>query len=405
MSQRIIFHLDVDAFFASAEQSLNPFLRGKPVIVGGLANQRGVVHSASYEARAFGVKTGMPLSQARKLCPHAIFLKGNFLHYRYLSRSIYRILQQYSPAVEISSLDDMYMDMTGMSRLFSHPEIAAKAIQQEIDSTLHLPVSIGIGSSKLISRLASAQNKPRGITYIPPEQELEFLHALPVSQLIGVGHVTESLLAELGIQTVGQLARIPKRTLEQLFGTNGVRLWEFAHGIDPRPVRPWKARRQISRETTFEEDTDDPGLVLATLQYLSERIAMKLRKEHLVCNRISVRIRFSDFQQRVASSRLPLPTQDASAIVTVIHRLFRSIADRRVRIRHVHLAASQLEPENWQPQFFQQSASREALLDSIDEIRRRYGFTAILPATTRMLQKKYRMEKHGYILHTPSLSQ
>ncbi|HHM23817.1 MAG TPA: DNA polymerase IV [Bacteroidetes bacterium] len=405
MASRCIFHVDVDAFFASVEQSLNPHLRGRPVIVGGLPHQRGVVHSASYEARACGVKTGMPLSEARRRCPQAVFLKGNFLHYKYVSREILKILQTFSPKVEFTSLDDAYVDMTGTNRRFSHPRRAAQAMQQEIDRRLGVPVSIGIGTSKLISRLASAQHKPRGITYVPPGKEREFLAPLPVSALIGVGRVTEQLFQEMGVRTVGQLARLPKRALEQLLGANGIRLWEFANGIDPREVEPCRLRRQISRETTFEEDTDDLQVVMATLQYLCERIAMKLRTERLACGRVHLRIRYADFEQRAAGRKLSHHTQDASVLMAMVHRLIEAVGGRRVRIRHVHISVGDLEPQNWQPDFFSGGARNEALLHGIDEIRRRYGFSAVLPAKTKILQSRYRLDKHGYILHTPSLSQ
>ena len=405
MAQRWIFHLDVDAFFASAEQSLNPHLRGKPVIVGGFPHQRGVVHSASYEARARGVRTGMPLSEARRRCPEAIFLKGNFLHYKFISRQIFRILQTFSPLVEFTSLDDAYVDMTGMDRRCRHPQEAAKAMQETIARQLTVPVSIGIGTSKLISRIASAQHKPRGITYVPPGKELSFLHPLPVAELPGVGRVTEAVLLEMGIRTVGELARIPKQTLQQLLGANGLKLWEFANGIDRREVRPFRPRRQISRETTFEEDTDDLQLVTATLHYLCERIAMKLRRERLACGNIHLRIRYADFNSRSIGCKLSLHTQDAGVLAAAVQKLFAQAGGRRLRIRHVHISVSDLEPAHWQPDFFAADKRREDLLQSIDEIRARFGFSAVLPAKTQILRTKYRMDKHGYILHTPSLSQ
>jgi len=405
MKTKIIFHLDVDAFFASAEQSLNPFLRGKAVIVGGYANQRGVVHTASYEARALGVCTGMPLHRAKQLCPQAVFLKGNFYHYKFISKELLKILLTYSPLVEFTSLDDVYIDMTGSNRRFPDPRKAAADMQQNINQRLHIPVSIGIGTSKLISRIASGQQKPRGITWVPAGKERDFLLPLPISELLGVGRVTENLLFEMGIQTIGQLAKTPKQALQQLLGANGIKIWEYANGIDQREVLPCRLPKQISRETTFEEDTSDLQVVMATFQYLCERIAMKLRKQRLTCGRLHLHIRYSDFQVSAISRKLSVPTQDGAVLNALLHNLYTDIHHRRIRIRHVQISVAELEPENWQPDFFTTSSKNKNLCASIDEIRNRFGFTAVLPAKTQILKTKYRMEKDGYVLHTPSLSQ
>ena len=405
MKNRIIFHLDVDAFFASAEQSFNPFLRGKPVIVGGYAHQRGVVHTSSYEARAVGVKTGMALHEAKRLCPKATFLKGNIFHYKYISKEILKILLKYSPLVESTSLDDSYIDMTGTERKFPNPHRVAEEIQTTIYKRLHIPVSLGIGTSKLISRIASGHQKPRGITYVPPEKEKQFLIPLPISEILGVGRITENLLFELGIKTVGQLSKMPKQVLQQLLGVNGLKIWEFANGIDKREVKPFKIPKQISRETTFEEDTNDSKVVMATFQYLCERIAMKLRKQRLACSRLYLRVRYSDFKSDSIGRKLPIHTQDAAVLYSMVHQLYNQLQQRRIRIRFVHISVSDIEPENWQPDFFATNTKNKNLLTSVDEIRNRFGFTAVLPAETQILKSKYRMDKNGYILHTPSLSQ
>ncbi len=405
MKHKSIFHIDVDAFFASAEQSFNPFLRGKPVIVGGHAHQRGVVHTGSYEAREDGVRTGMPLYEAKRLCPRAIFLKGNFLHYKFISKEILKILTKYSPIVESTSLDDFYMDMTGSYRKFPHLQTAAEDIQKTIDEQLYVPVSIGIATSKLVSRIASGQQKPHGLTYVPPGKEKKFLNPLPISKLLGIGRVTENLLFEIGIQTIKQLAKIPKNTLLQLLGANGSKIWQYANGIDTREVAPFRMPKQISRETTFEEDTSDPQVVMATFQYLCERITMKLRQQHLTCGRLYLRIRYSDFKSDSIGRKLPVHTQDAAVLNSMMQQLNGQLRQRRVRIRYVHISVSDIEPENWQPDFFALNTKTKNLLASVDEIRNRFGFTAILPAETHTLKSKYRIDKNGYILHTPSLSQ
>ncbi len=402
---RCIFHIDVDAFFASAEQSFNPLLREKPVIVGGFPTQRGVVHSASYDARARGVRTGMPLRQAQALCPEAVFLKGDFRHYHFLSEQLLRLYRRFSPRVEFASLDDAYLDMSGTRHLWPNPVEAARAIQNAAWERWHLPVSIGIGSSKLVSRLASDKKKPRGLTFVPPGHELAFLHPLPVGKLPGVGRVTERQLFELGITTIGELARLSKSLLHQLFGKNGERLWELANGKDPREVQPIKIPRQLSRETSFEDDVADAAVVLSTVRYLLERIAQKLREKRLMARRVGVKIRYTGFQSFARMGTLPHATDDAALLAEFAEELFGKLPVRRERFRFVQVQVSGCEPAAWQGQLFPFEEKQKTLHGSIDAIRSRYGFMAILPAKTLLLQTNYRMDSHGYILHTPSLSQ
>jgi len=401
----IILHIDVDAFFASAEQSFNPILRDRPVIVGGLPTQRGVVHSASYDARERSVRKGMPLFEAYKRCPEAVFLKGNYRHYRYIARQLLEIYQEFTPAVEFSSLDDAYLDVTGTTHLWKGPVQMAKKIQAAVWDRLHIPVSIGIGSSKLVSRIASGQQKPRGLTYVPKGHERKFLFPLPVTELPGVGQMTQARLCDLGIFTIGELSRLPKNLLFQLFGAKGLRLWEFANGRDNRPVKPVHLPKQLSRETSFESDLDDPEIILATIHYLIERLSEKLRENHLVCRKLGLGIRYSDFQTLQGSRALPEGTQDSFKLGQFAEDVFHALHLGRTRVRFVRVQFRGLEPEAWQPQLFQFEKKEKSLNKTIDHIRKRFGFMAILPAKTLLLQSNYEMDSHGYILHTPSLSQ
>jgi len=401
----LIFHIDVDAFFASSEQSFNPLLRGKPVVVGGLPNQRGVVHSASYEAREKGVCKGMPLSEAQKRCPNAIFLKGDFRHYHAVARRLFEIYREFTPDVEFSSLDDAYLNASGTRLLWKHPVELAQKIQKEVWDRLHIPVSIGIGSSKLISRIASGRRKPGGITYIPEGRELQFLFPLSVSELPGVGRVIQHLLYDLGILTVGELAQMSKNLLFQILGKRGLKLWELANGIDHRMVQPVRLPRTLSRETSFEEDVSDSTIVLATIHYLIERLAEKLREKRLTCRKLGLAIRYSDFQTLKKSVTLPESTQDGFQLGKIAQHLFQTLHLRRTRVRFVGVQLSGLELEAWQPRLLQFREKEKSLNQTIDHIRRRFGFTAILPAKTLLLQSNYEMDNHGYILHTPSLSQ
>ncbi len=401
---RTIMHIDADAFFASVEQGFNPLLQNRPVIVGGTEDQRGVVHTASYEARARGIRTGMALMKAKQVCPEAVFLKGNYQHYQAVSNVFQEVYLKYTPQVEFTSLDDAYLDMTGTLHLYQHPSQVARDIQHEIMQRVGVGVSAGIGSNKAIANIASSLKKPSGVVYVAPESEKEFLAPLPVDALPGVGRVAKDKLTDLGIFTVGQLARFSKLLMEQIFGINGIKIWELANGLDPRPVKRRVIPRQISRETSFEEDTGDPGIIKGTLQYLTERIAKKLREQELVCQTLCVKIRYSDFTSANRSRSLPYPTADSSTLFRMVDEIFEEIRLRRIRLRHVGIAASNIEPYNWQSTLFNQQTRQESLNTTIDTIREKFGFMAILPAETIELKRKYRMESNGYILHNPALT-
>ncbi len=403
---RDILHIDADAFFASVEQGFAPPLRKRPVIVGGSEDQRGVVHTASYDARQQGVYTGMPLKQARQLVPHAVFLKGNFEHYKAVSQVFHDIYYQFTPLIEMASLDDAYLDLTGTLKVHKKtPVEIARVIQEQIYGAVGVTVSCGIGSSKYIARIASGINKPNGITSVPQGMELDFLHPRPVEVLPGIGTVVRERLHQVGVFTVGQLAAIPKAVLVQRFGVNGRKFWQLAHGIDPREVKQRIIPGQISRETGFEEDVCDPDLIFEVLHYLAERIGKKLRQDELVCQTVSVKIDYSDHRRYVRARSMPEWSDSTEAIYRMVTQLLSEISFRRVRVRRVGLAVAKIDRKNWQGELFKARSRRQALEASIDEIRRRFGFTAIMPASTANLQKHYRMEKSGYILHAPALTQ
>lgn len=402
--RKIIIHLDADAFFASVEQGFNPLLRGRPVVVGGTEDQRGVVHTASYEARACGVRTGMPLFKAKSVCPQAVFLKGDYEHYRAVSQVFQEVYLKYTPLVEFTSLDDAYLDVSGSAHLFPSPEWMARSIVNEVKQRTGVGLSAGIASGKVIARIASALNKPAGIVYVPPGSEKRFLADLPVDVLPGVGRVAKERLTDLRIFKVGQLAALPRLAVEQLFGKSGRQLWQYANGIDPRPVKPRLIPRQISRETSFEEDTADISAVLSILQYLTERVGKTLREQQLLCRSVAVKIGYADFKRHAASRSLDFATQDSSKLFSAARTLFEEIRLRRIRIRHVGISVTQIVPLNQQGFLFNEYSRRQALTAAIDELRARFGFTALLPADTLQLKRKYRMDAHGYILHNPALT-
>jgi len=401
---RTIMHIDADAFFASVEQGFNPMLRKRPVIVGGAENQRGVVHTASYEARASGVRTGMALVRAKQICPNAVFLKGNYEHYQAISHLLQETYTKYTPVVEFTSLDDAYLDLTGTLHLHPSPEQIARKIQAEIWEKAGVGLSVGIGVNKTIANIASDLQKPKGIVNVPAGKEKEFLAPLPVDVIPGIGRMAKEKLTDLGIFTVGQLALFSKLLLEQMFGKNGKKIWDLANGDDSREVRQRIIPRQISRETSFEEDTADMALIKGTLQYLTERLAKKLREEGLVGQTIQVKIRYSDFSNSNRSRTLPFPTNDSGTLFRLAETLFDEIRLRRVRIRHVGVAITQITPLNWQASLFNNKSRQESLNTTIDQIREKFGFMTIIPAETIELKRKYRIEPSGYVLHNPALT-
>jgi len=405
MKERNIIHIDADAFFASVEKSFNPILSDKPVIVGGEENQRACVHTASYEARMFGVKTGMPIQIAKNLCPEAVCLKGDFRRYRAVSETIKRILYRITPYVEVSSLDDVYIDVTGFKRFFDSIYEVTNYIKSEIYKELKITVSIGAATSKLVARIASARNKPDGITIVPSKSEKEFISKLPVSELPGIGRASERLLKGIGIKTIGDITKVSRDLLIQLFGINGKKIWEYANCIDNSPVKVKEISKQISRETSFEENTDNEEIIIGTIAYLSERIAHKLRENCWVCGSVRLKLLFSDQVNTAHSHVLSEVTDDSGIIFKEIMRIYKKIHFRRICLRLVSVAVGKIERKYKQAILFQNESKKERLNKKIDTVRYKFGFTSVYPANTMPLKTKYRMEKHGYILHAPSLSQ
>ena len=294
---RDILHVDMDAFFASVERILDPSLTGKPVIVGGRVEDRSVVSSASYEARRYGVRSAMPIAQARRLCPNGVFLQGHYEAYSEFSRRTFHILRQFTPVIERMSLDDFYLDLTGCRRLHGHPLDAADRIKRTVFSETQLPVSVGAGSSKLVAKVASGQAKPNGVLFVAPGGEAAFFRNLPLRKLPGIGASTAERLGKFNLSTLGEVAALPKKQLEQLFGTHGTALWERCLGRDDSPVVADPGLpKSIGRERTFAQDTTDHGAIRALLHMLTEKTARQLREEGLVARRVTVKVRYADFQ-------------------------------------------------------------------------------------------------------------
>jgi len=403
---RIIIHIDLDAFFVSVEQAEHPKLKGKPVVVGGRPDRRGVVASASYEARSFGIHAGMPLASAYRLCPQATFVEGSFPKYRDASQRFTTILADFSPYLEPVSLDEAYLDATGFESLYGSIHQMAVAIKQRIKDELGLCASIGIASCKVVAKIASDLSKPDGLLEVARGDERSFLSSLPIAKLPGIGKKTERILRGLGINTIGKLSTTPLSALKSHFGASGELLHRYASGIDDRKVEPPSAAKSISRETTFSKDTKDRSFLQATLRYLSERVGSQLRQQDKQAKSITLKLRYADFTTITRSHTLSQATDtDHTIFDTGIKLLMKELTREKQPIRLIGIEVSNLVEPGRQLDMLDASAQRlEQLNKAIDRIRNKYGFTAIQTGRTLLLKDIFPKTEKGYTLHTPSLS-
>jgi len=402
---RRVMHIDLDAFFVSVEQSFNHALKGKPVIVGGRPDRRGVVAAASYEARAFGVHSAMPLSQAQRLCPQAIFIEGNFQRYRQASEKFMTILADFSPFIEPMGLDEAYLDVTGFESLHGSAVRMAARIKERIKTDIGITATAGIAGSKVVAKIASEAAKPDGLLEIAPGEESRFLAPLAVSKMPGIGKKTEKVLKGLGIDTLGKLAGLPTGALRPRLGIYGEWLRLLAAGIDDRPVEPSGEARSISRETTFEEDSRDTGFLEATLCYLAERVGAGLRRQQRQARCVHIKLRYADFETITRQRCLPGAT-DADQVIfeTGAELLRRALAGERRSVRLIGIGVSNLTGPERQSDLTGSAARQDRLNRAIDSIRHRYGFGAIQSGRTLKLRDIFAEGEGGYHLHTPSLS-
>ena len=336
-----IVHVDVDAFFASVEQVLNPNLRGKPVLVG-----RGVVTSASYEAKFRGVKTAMSFRDALRICPKAIVVPGQYEHYADFAERVRRILETYTPAVETSSLDDFYLDFAGTERLYPDLEATLRRLQADILGQTGLSVSVGAGRTKVVASIASRLERPRGFRIVMPGTEEAFLAPLPVEKLHGIGHIHAGALAERGVSTIGQLRLLPKPVLMAAFGDAiGEQIWECCRGLDGREVLPPSAPKSISRETTIERGTMDTEFLGSLLEYLTERVGRTLREHGNQARAIGLRLCYVDHYSAQQTLRLARPTNDERELLVAAKDLLAKLYARRVAVRLVGVSITDLDSD------------------------------------------------------------
>ena len=396
-----IVHVDVDAFFASVEQVLNPRLRGKPVLVG-----RGCVASASYEAKFCGVRTAMSFREALRICPKAIVVPGQYEHYADFAERVRRILETYTPAVETAALDDFYLDFAGTERLYPDFPGTLRRMQMEILKRTGLSVSVGAARTKVVASIASRLERPRGFRIVAPGEEEAFLTPLPAEKLYGIGHAHAGMLAERGVTTIGQLREVPKLALQAAFGeVIGEQVWERARGLDGREVLLPSTPKSVSRETTIEGGTIDTEFLGGLIEYLSERIGSTLREYGKQARTIGLRIRYVDHFSAHQAVRISKPTNDERELLAAAKDLFDKLFTRRVAVRLVGVSVTNLETDRRQNELFDTNANRRWYLNrGLDSVRGRYGWNAVFYGNGLELREHYASKPNGLVLSTPCLS-
>ncbi|HUJ30387.1 MAG TPA: DNA polymerase IV [Candidatus Acidoferrum sp.] len=374
-----ILHIDMDAFFVSVELLARPELNGKAVVVGGRRDQRGVVTSASYEARRFGVHSAMPLRTAAKLCPHAIFLDGHHELYEQWSDRVAATLSKYSPVVEMASIDEAYLDLTGTERLLAHPLAASHRLLQEITATTGLPCSGGLGATRLIAKVASEQAKPRGLVWVPAGSESAFLAPLGVRRIPGIGRVTEAALKNLGIETLAQLQAVSLEQLEENFGQWGTALYRKARGVDSYEFFVDAEPKSISHNQTFGRDTNDREQLEATLSYLCQKATKRLRDAGLHTRTVTLTLRYTDFKTITRAETLADPTDLDTVLLGVIRGLFSRSWDGKAMFRLVGVAFSSFFAGSGQLDLLDPGRREklERLARVTDRLRDKFGFSKV----------------------------
>ena len=378
-SVSFILHVDMDAFFVSVELLERPDLRGKPVVVGGRPDQRGVVSAASYEARKFGIHSAMPLRTAGRLCPHAVFLDGHHEKYSEWSDRIASILAKFSPIVEMVSVDEAYLDLSGTERLHGPPFAAADKLLRTITRQTGLPCSGGLATTRLTAKVASDQGKPRGLVWVAPGMEARFLAPLPIRKIPGIGEVTERALRALGIETVEQLASHSQEKLEKIFGQWGTALYRKARGGDAYEFLIDAEPKSISHNHTFGEDTSDVAEMETMLSHLSQKGCKRLREAGLSTRTLTLTIRYAGFETYTRSKTLTEPAQLDTDIFAVFLNLFRHHRDVKRKVRLLGVALSALSHGAQQLDLLESDRREklEKLTKAADHLRDKFGFSSV----------------------------
>jgi DNA polymerase-4 len=372
--QWFIAHLDLDAFFVEVEILNNPTLKGKPLIVGG-SRERGVVTTCSYEARKFGVRSAMPMKKALQLCPQAILLQGTRGQYSKFSRWVTEIIAAKAPLFEKASIDEFYIDLTGMDKFFN-PLGWTISLREEIMEQTKLPISFGLASNKMVAKMATNEAKPNGYLQILPGNEKAFLAPLPVGHIPGVGEHSAHRLQEMGISTIGDLAAYPVEILISKLGRSAEDLWQRAHGIHHSELHPYHEAKSISTENTFEDNKDDMDFLMSELVRMTEKVAFQLREENKMAGCIAVKIRYPDFETTSRQSAIPYTYYD-DELIPFAKELFHKLYRKGEKIRLLGVRLSELTAEARQTNLFSDVQKKEGLYKAIDGVKGRFGKSSL----------------------------
>lgn len=371
---RTIAHFDLDSFFVSVERIKNSSLIGKPVIVGGMS-ERGVVAACSYEARAFGVSSAMPGKMAKRLCPDAIWIRGDFESYVKYSDMVTNLMESNLPLLEKASIDEFYADFTGMDKYFGSYKYATE-LRQRIKKDTGLTISLGMSSGKTVSKVATNECKPNNQKLIPLGEERSFLSPLAISKMPMIGKVTGQQLRNMGITSIGMLAEMPKKMVQAVLGQNGVSLWDRANGIDNSPVVPYHDQKSMSKEMTFDKDTTDVNLLRSILVKMTEELCYDLRRKNRCVGQLSVKIRYSNFDTHMRQLSVSYTANDDQLQEKALE-IFEKLYDRRLLIRLIGVKFGKLVPGHSQITLFDKSAHTADLYQAMDRIRHKHGIKAV----------------------------
>ena len=376
---RHIAHIDLDAFFVSVEQLRNPKLKGKPVLIGG-SNDRGVVAACSYEARKFGIHSAMPMYAAKRLCRDAVVVKSDFEAYSRYSTLVTDVIRESVPLFEKASIDEFYIDLTGMDKFFGCGKFTS-SLRDKVIKESGLPVSWGLASNKLISKVATNETKPNGQLEIPFGTEKKFIAPLSILKLPGIGKETGYKFFKMGVQTVQTLSEIPVELLQNLLGKQGTELWRRANAIDESPVIPYSEQKSISTEHTFQADTIDMNFLNSEISRMTEKLAFELRSQDRLTGCITVKVRYADFQTQTIQRTLPYTNAD-HILIKAARELLAKLYERRLLVRLVGVRFTHLIPGTYQIDMFEDSDEMINLYQSIDSIKKKYGEKLIVHATS-----------------------
>jgi DNA polymerase IV len=377
-NERTIAHYDLDAFFVNVECLKNPSLKGKPLMVGGKSD-RAVVAACSYEARKFGIRSAMPMKLARRLCPQAMVISGDMESYSYYSRLVTDVISDSVPQFEKASVDEFYVDLTGMDRFFGCRSFSQE-LRRKVTKETGLPISNGMAANKLVSKVATDEAKPNGQLVIPFGNEKRFLAPLPIEKLPMAGPKTTELLRQMGVVKIKTLSEIPVEMMQNLMGKPGIELWRRANGIDESPVVPYSEQKSISTENTFESDTIDIRFLQAKLVQMTEKIAFELRQQNKLTGCVTVKIRYSDFNTITKQCTIAYTALDHLLLQTV-KELFAKLYDRRLLVRLIGVRFTHLVPGNYQISLFDDTDDLIRLYQEIDKLNGRFGRYLIMRAS------------------------